>query len=167
MNIFYKSPPISVQFPVVRFTINSQKSTINSQQSTVKNQQSKILEECNRNWYQLLTIDRAASRIKRCSARAIALQVCSAASTLTEIDEIPHRTKDSTISGYSAVASPKIEQGMPAALACWINCSIAFITARSRPLKPPANCSELRWMPNRNWVKSLLPMEIPWTPAFT
>ncbi|MEG4997936.1 hypothetical protein [Microcoleus sp. B4-D4] len=42
MNNFYKSPPISVQFPVVRFTINSQQSTINSQQSTVNNQQSTI-----------------------------------------------------------------------------------------------------------------------------
>ena len=31
MNDFYKSPPISAQFSVVRFTVNSQQSTVNSQ----------------------------------------------------------------------------------------------------------------------------------------
>ncbi|MGB3265932.1 MAG: hypothetical protein WBA89_18465 [Microcoleus sp.] len=39
MNDFYKSPPISAQFLVVRFTVNSQQSTANSQQSTVNSQQ--------------------------------------------------------------------------------------------------------------------------------
>jgi hypothetical protein len=29
MNDFYKSPPISAQFSVVRFTVNSQQSTVN------------------------------------------------------------------------------------------------------------------------------------------
>ncbi|MEG3977204.1 hypothetical protein QT970_21655 [Microcoleus sp. herbarium8] len=42
MNIFYKSPPISVQFSVVRFTVNSQQLTINNQQSTVNSQQSTV-----------------------------------------------------------------------------------------------------------------------------
>jgi len=31
MNDCYKSPPISAQFSVVRFTVNSQQSTVNSQ----------------------------------------------------------------------------------------------------------------------------------------
>ncbi|EGK89988.1 hypothetical protein MicvaDRAFT_3788 [Microcoleus vaginatus FGP-2] len=38
MNDFYKSLPISAQFSVVRFTVNSQQSTVNSQQSTVNSQ---------------------------------------------------------------------------------------------------------------------------------
>ncbi|MBE9092870.1 hypothetical protein [Tychonema sp. LEGE 07203] len=39
MNDFYKSPPISLQFSVVRFTVNSQLSTLNSQLSTLSRQQ--------------------------------------------------------------------------------------------------------------------------------
>ncbi|MGB3268055.1 MAG: hypothetical protein WBA89_29400 [Microcoleus sp.] len=42
MNDFYQSPPISAQFSVVRFTVNSQQSTVNSQQSTVNSQQSTV-----------------------------------------------------------------------------------------------------------------------------
>ncbi|MEG4116866.1 hypothetical protein QUA43_05130 [Microcoleus sp. N9_B4] len=42
MNDCYKSPPISAQFSVVRFTVNSQQSTVNSQQSTVNSQQSTV-----------------------------------------------------------------------------------------------------------------------------
>ncbi|WP_373535541.1 hypothetical protein [Microcoleus sp.] len=60
MKDFYKSPPISVQFSVVQFTVNSQQSTVNSQQSTVNSQQSTVNsqqptansqhhQECNRN----------------------------------------------------------------------------------------------------------------------
>ncbi|MBE9093438.1 hypothetical protein [Tychonema sp. LEGE 07203] len=42
MNDFYLSPPLSAQFSVVRFTVNSQQSTVNSQQSTVNSQQSTV-----------------------------------------------------------------------------------------------------------------------------
>ncbi|MBE9096283.1 hypothetical protein [Tychonema sp. LEGE 07203] len=40
MKDFYKSPPISAQFSVVRFTVNSQQLTVISHQSTVNSQQS-------------------------------------------------------------------------------------------------------------------------------
>ncbi|MEG3978595.1 hypothetical protein QT970_28860 [Microcoleus sp. herbarium8] len=42
MNDFYKSPPISVQFSVVRLTVNSQQSKVNGQQSTVNSQRSTV-----------------------------------------------------------------------------------------------------------------------------
>jgi len=61
MNDCYKSPPISAQFSVVRFTVNSvalpfdyaqePRSVARSRSRRVEGSTVNIMSECNRNWY--------------------------------------------------------------------------------------------------------------------